>query len=234
MNHMCMLFPIHCLYFPLKKVTVNVVFYVCFYQHNREEGVRVLRDENQDNNDFEKCLEELKCYTNLKHCNNNAIIKENCMRYGEDLLACDKHVVSTSFGSNMVILAIGGFHNSLHHDMGNLHVLYKYMDIQSPVFHRMVLIGEKCLAELMSVAQGPKHNIQPIVGIEGPTCGLLPLRKPCQTVTTTGLKWDLSEHTLEFGDLISTSNEFTIPHDGPPLITMELSDTLLWTCDYVL
>ena len=259
--------------------------------------MQVLHDKNQDNNDFEKCLEELRWgFDKCSGCGDTGDNGDN----GE-LDSADAHysgnftnllvnhstyasninntapTPTTAFtptytSGNMNILAIGGFNNSLHHDMGNIHVLYKYMDryrdsnsnvcsnsVDSghnpgPVFNRMVLIGEKCLAELISTKQGAKHVLLPVAGLEGPTCGLLPIRKPCMCITTTGLKWDLNGDCLEFGELISTSNEYVVPvvpvsgpdpvsvlegqgqvyEQGRPLVTIELSDTLLWTCDYIL
>ena len=38
--------------------------------------------------------------------------------------------------------------------------------------------------------------------LEGLTCGLLPIGGRVDSVTTTGLKWDLTSQALEFGGLV--------------------------------
>mmetsp|Transcript_11277 Transcript_11277/g.27083 ORF Transcript_11277/g.27083 Transcript_11277/m.27083 type:complete len:285 (-) Transcript_11277:546-1400(-) len=47
---------------------------------------------------------------------------------------------------------------------------------------------------------------------EGPTCGLIPLGCRCESIVTSGLKWDLDGTLpLEFGGLVSSSNLVTEP-----------------------
>ncbi|KAL7560055.1 hypothetical protein ACA910_000092 [Epithemia clementina (nom. ined.)] len=63
---------------------------------------------------------------------------------------------------------------------------------------------------------------------EGPTCGLIPLGRPCDSVTTHGLQWNLQQQSLCFGGLVSSSNRivqsslyiYTAHH--PLLFTIEL------------
>ncbi|KAL7558561.1 hypothetical protein ACA910_013088 [Epithemia clementina (nom. ined.)] len=63
---------------------------------------------------------------------------------------------------------------------------------------------------------------------EGPTCGLIPLGRPCDSVTTHGLQWNLQQQSLCFGRLVSSSNRmvqsslyiYTAHH--PLLFTIEL------------
>ena len=51
-----------------------------------------------------------------------------------------------------------------------------------------------------------QENPQQEIG-EGPTCGLIPLGCRCDSVVTSGLKWDLDgSMPLEFGGLVSSSN----------------------------
>jgi thiamine pyrophosphokinase len=65
---------------------------------------------------------------------------------------------------------------------------------------------------------------------EGPTCGLIPLGGRCDSITTTGLKWDLDGTVpLEFGGLVSSSNRIL-----QPLVTILASHPIVFTAEIVL
>ena len=70
-------------------------------------------------------------------------------------------------------------------------------------------------------------TIQQIIG-EGPTCGLIPLGCRCESISTTGFKWDLDGSIpMEFGGLVSTSNRImkpvsTVSSSHPIVFTAEL------------
>ena len=64
--------------------------------------------------------------------------------------------------------------------------------------------------------------IHPLKGVEGPSCGLVPLSGPAMA-SSSGLKWNLNKTRLEVGGLISTCN--VIEEDE---IRVTTDQDLLW------
>ncbi|CAH1241030.1 TPK1 [Branchiostoma lanceolatum] len=119
------------------------------------------------------------------------------------------------------IVSVGAFGGRMDQVMANINTLYEARSLTStPV----ILLDDVSMACLLDPGKTVLH-VQ--TGREGEWCGLVPVGGTCQHVTTTGLKWNLNDQPLKFGDLISTSNTFDQSASG--LVTVETSHPLLWT-----
>jgi thiamine pyrophosphokinase len=144
----------------------------------------------------------------------------------------DKALTSLKDDFNRVVI-YGAFGGRFDQEMGCIQALYKW---GSHFKYRMVLFDDHTSAFLLP--KGFKHEIRlprygdkkDIGGLgEGPTCGLIPIGCKCETVVTTGFKWNLDGSVpLEFGGLVSTSN-----HVSEEVATVEASDTIVFTAEVV-
>lgn len=80
------------------------------------------------------------------------------------------------------------------------------------------------------ILQPGRHKINLDKRMANQWCGLIPIGQP-SCVTTTGLKWNCVGQKLEFGGLVSSSNQFSddasiviVETDGPILFTMASFD----------
>lgn len=183
------------------------------------KGTIVLKDSNQDNNDLEKCIEFLSTL------------------YSQEDLLCN---------TTVVIAGITG--GRIDQEIASMHVLFRYLSS----FYRIVLVGEESISFLLK--PNVTNLIRPInlmlnsditatnsgMVTEGPMCGLLPIGCKVDRVTTTGLKWNLYEQSLELGKLISSSNQAIMAPcsgcsdsnadaDGQNCITVTTSEPLLFS-----
>jgi len=61
-----------------------------------------------------------------------------------------------------------------------------------------------------------------------PHCGLVPLGKPCESITTEGLEYNMNSQRMEFGGLVSACNRVSVTGDG--CVRVDTSDDVLWMC----
>ncbi|XP_047981041.1 thiamine pyrophosphokinase 2-like isoform X2 [Salvia hispanica] len=117
---------------------------------------------------------------------------------------------------NTCILVAGALGGRFDHEVGNINVLCRFSST------RIVLLSDDCLIQLLPRSHHHEIHIHPT--IEGPHCGLVPIRGPSKSSTTTGLQWNLSDTEMKFGGLISTSN---LVKDE--IVTVQSDSDLLWT-----
>jgi thiamine pyrophosphokinase len=121
-----------------------------------------------------------------------------------------------------VAVVFGAFGGRFDQEMAAINSLFKW----SSVFDRVVLLDGKTVSALLL---GPgSHQLRLITAIEGPTCGLIPIAGPVDSVDSTGLVWNIEGRRLEWGVLVSSSNSLDPKAGG--IVEVRTSQTLLWTC----
>lgn len=137
-----------------------------------------------------------------------------------DLTKCLRILISnksiSEFDQIVVMNAFGG---RLDHTMANIETMFHITKLTNKPLY---LMSEDSVACLLMPGN---HVIHANTGLEGDWCGLIPIGAKCTHITTTGLKWNLSDGQLEFGTLVSTSNTY----DGSGVVTIETDTTVLWT-----
>eukprot|EP01117_Protostelium_nocturnum_P004911 TRINITY_DN1779_c0_g1_i5.p1 TRINITY_DN1779_c0_g1~~TRINITY_DN1779_c0_g1_i5.p1 ORF type:complete len:247 (+),score=63.65 TRINITY_DN1779_c0_g1_i5:230-970(+) len=113
------------------------------------------------------------------------------------------------------ILVVGSLGGNVSQELSNMNVLYSHSQ-------EILLYGRENLIFLLS-----PHHSHFIHCKEGTKVGLIPLGNPCESVDSKGLKWDIGGRKLEFGGLVSTSNEIS---SSPILI--KSSHPLLFSIDF--
>eukprot|EP01132_Coremiostelium_polycephalum_P011113 gene11113-13597_t len=115
------------------------------------------------------------------------------------------------------IFVAGGLGGSISHEFANFNNLFLYPN------HKIILVSSSNVGWYLN----PKHS-HLIIGKKEAKCSVIPLGCKAETVTTNGLKWNLDKQSLNFGELISTSN-LTID----PNVTIESSHPLVFIFDLI-
>lgn len=99
------------------------------------------------------------------------------------------------------VAIFGAFGGRLDQEAQNLNTLYD--PAYREAFEQIVLLSEDCIASLL---QPGTTEVRLCLPFEGPTVGLLPLGAPVESLSTRGLKWDVTDWACGFGHRLSTSN----------------------------
>lgn len=94
------------------------------------------------------------------------------------------------------IIYLGGIGNRIDHSIGNIHLLYKTMEM-----------GIKaCIKSQTADVYICKDHLK-ITGMISDTVSILPLYKPVRGITLKGFKYALDDATFEFGDVFGVCNK---------------------------
>jgi thiamine pyrophosphokinase len=181
-----------------------------------------VKDSDQTSNDLDKC-----CQLVLDEMSSCRVAEVDASGAASSSVASDPLTT---------VIVLGAYGGRFDQELACLHALVKWADS----FDRMVLLSRENVAFL--IAPGNIHHIHirkaAIRWQEGPVCGLIPVFGRVDSITTSGLKWDLQGDSLEFGKLISSSNEILgldVTSDGDDdtayvTVSVETSHPVLWTC----
>ncbi|RLU26952.1 hypothetical protein DMN91_000751 [Ooceraea biroi] len=108
------------------------------------------------------------------------------------------------------------------HIIGNINTLYKSDKLVGDV--KVIQVASNSLTWMLKPGL---HEIRVprVLTRQQSWCGLLPFGCPVSRISTTGLKWNLHDATMQFGGLVSTSNTYssskvTVNTDTPVIWTM--------------
>ncbi|KAM3354027.1 hypothetical protein ACQJBY_024940 [Aegilops geniculata] len=100
--------------------------------------------------------------------------------------------------------------------MGNINVLHRFSNT------RIILLSDD--SSIFLLPKTHSHEIHIERSVEGPHCGLIPMGAPSSSSTTTGLRWNLDNTSMNFGGLLSTSNIVE-----EEIVTVTSDSDLIWT-----
>ncbi|KAJ8035969.1 thiamine pyrophosphokinase 1 [Holothuria leucospilota] len=118
------------------------------------------------------------------------------------------------------LVALGAFGGRFDHTISIINTLF---DVTKRLRYPVYLIGDDNLACLLMPGS---YILEVDTGLEEGCCSLIPIGGRCNSITTTGLKYNLENQEMQFGALVSTSNKL---EKGAKEVTVTTDSPVLWT-----
>lgn len=169
-------------------------------------------------------LDSLRSGVREYYTSKNITVVEDHDQYSTDLMKCisalaEKEKAEGMEDSNLVIL--GGLSGRLDQTVHTLSFLHKLRKGKRRVF----AITDDSVAWVLPEGE---HRIHINHAMLGPTCGLLPLGVDSTILSTTGLRWNLTDTESSFDGLVSTSNHL-VPEEE--FVWVKTSRPIWWTAE---
>ncbi|KAI8999907.1 thiamine pyrophosphokinase [Hyaloraphidium curvatum] len=210
--------------------------------HYAARGTRVLRFEDQDSTDLQKCITVLRQLE-------VGIDPASPVEHRKRALAERPRAKMDFVPHDLVVL--GALNGRFDHCIASINTVFLLRGGQihlddgvegdgTPDHRRVWLVSDMSVATVLGKG---RHRVVVMPAVEGPTCGLMPLGVTEAMVVTKGLRWNL-DHSLplRFGGMVSTSNQFALEdpkldHGGANferewhVVEIETDEPIVWTVE---
>ncbi|KAI0734209.1 thiamine pyrophosphokinase [Fomitopsis betulina] len=201
-------------------------------------GERELYRPNLIKGDLDSLRDDVREY----YASNGVPVIYDLDQYSTDLMKCihalEERDAAAGTESDLIIL--GGLSGRLDQTVHTLSLLHKLRTGRRRIYAvtddnlawvldevRLPLVRRTSTEHPSTPPQGT-HQITVNHAVFGPTCGLLPVGVDATVLTTTGLRWNLTDAESSFGGLVSTSNHL-VPEEK--VVTITTSRPIWWTME---
>ncbi|XP_065354331.1 thiamin pyrophosphokinase 1 [Calliphora vicina] len=166
--------------------------------------------------DFDSITEETKQYFNSKDTQYIHTPDQNATDFSKAIMAVRPILVEKHIQDIIVYHDTSGRFDQI---MANINTIFKY---EQDFFNIYLLSGNS----LTWLLRPGKHSITiPSELVQDKRwCALIPVGQEATNVTTKGLKWNLTNHCLKFGGMVSTSNTYALCE-----VEVETNTPLIWS-----